>query len=282
MIQCFASTRGQEQQFLSDVISYFSQQDIEILQRSVTEMIRKARVLLSGQEIEIKEKETTKKAVGSLLSIHSRCGKFQRAELSQRLRDIYQVKTDLDSEGKIEALFIYGDYPSLDFSNLQVWDSGFYNYENFVTSKFSGTKFYYSEFSNTGGTYTSESFDPSMFDSTCKLGELSDTVAFVESSAKSNKALCESELKKFFRSFFKGASFIDQKTMYIQFSGKIEKLAKRNFDSFIRMGVVELHLAKNIDKFYVISDEYQGSVYRFLNDNFMDSKIKGLVDYLKS
>ncbi|NWD97213.1 hypothetical protein HX871_22550 [Pseudomonas reactans] len=121
-----------------------------------------------------------------------------------------------------------------------------------------------------------------MFDSTCKLGELSETVAYLEGAKKSNKALCESELKKFFRSFFKGVSFIDQKTMYVQFSGKIEKLGRRNFDYFLKSGVLELYQEKNVDKFYVVSATYQDSVYKFLNDNFVDVKIKTVIEYLRS
>lgn len=282
MIQCLANTKDDSQQSISDVITYFSREDIEIVHNASKEMLSKAKSLLVRDEIEPREIESIKKAIGSLLSIHSRCGRFQRADLSRRVRDLYQVAPDLDIESKIEGLFIYGDYPSLDFSNLQIWDSGFYNYENFITSKFNGTKFYYSEFSSTGGTYTSDSFDPTMFDSTCKLGDLTDTLALVEQSAKSNKALCESELKKFLRSFFKGVSFVDQKTMYMQFSGKIDKLSKRNFDSLLRMGLIELQVVKNVDKFYVISEGYQDSVHRFLNDNFIDGKIKAIVDYLKS
>jgi len=282
MIQCLATTKDDSQQSISDVISYFSQEDVEILHSSVKDMLGKAKGLLLRDGIEPRETESIKKAVGSLLSIHSRCGRFQRGDLSRRIRDLYQAPADLEIEGKIEGLYLYGDYPSLDFSNLQVWDSGFYNYENFITSKFSGAKFFYSEFSNTGGTYTSESFDPSMFDSTCKLGDLTDTVALVESSAKSNKALCESELKKFLRSFFKGVSFIDQKMMYMQFSGKIDKLSRRNFDTLIRMGVIDLQVVKNVDKFYVVSEHYQDSVHRFLNDNFIDGKMKSLVEYLNS
>lgn len=282
MIQCLVHAREAQYQSVPDVITYYSQQDVEILHGAVKEMVSKGRALWLREGIEPREVDTVKKALSSLLGIHSRCGRFQRAELSKRIRDIYQVSPDLEVEGKIEGLYLYGDYPSLDFSNLQVWDSGFHNYENFITSKFSNTKFFYSEFLNTGGTYASDSFDPSMFDSTCKLGDLTDTFAMVESSAKRNKALCESELKKFFRSFFKGASFVDQKMMYMQFSGKVEKLSRRNFDSLLRMGVVELQSAKNIDNFYIIADGYQDSVHRFLNDNFIDSKIRGLVEYLTS
>ncbi len=280
MIQSLAGIRDDGQQSIADVISYFSQQDVELLHASVKEMLIKAKASLLKDGIEPRETEGIKKAIGSLLNIHSRCGRFQRKELSRRVRDLFHVSPDLDSKGKIEGLFLYGDYPSLDFANLHVWNSGFYNYENFITSGFSGARFFYSEFSNTGGNYTSDSFDPDMFDSTCKLGDLTDTLALVESSAKSTKALCESELKKFFRSFFKGSNFIDQKMMYMQFSGKVDKLSRRNFDAFLRKGIIELQVVKNVDKFYVVSDQYQDSVHRFLNDNFLDGKMKELVDYL--
>jgi len=172
MIQCLANTKDDSQQSITDVITYFSQEDIEIVHDASKEMLSKAKTLLVRDDIEPREVESVKKAIGSLLSIHSRCGRFQRADLSRRVRDLYQVAPDLDIDSKIEGLFIYGDYPSLDFSNLQVWDSGFYNYENFITSKFNGTQFYYSEFSSTGGTYTSDSFDPTMFDNHRWLGRI--------------------------------------------------------------------------------------------------------------
>lgn len=282
IIQCLASIKAENEQSTSDVISYFSQQDIEVFHNAAKEMIVKAKSLLGRSEIEPREVESVKKAIGSLLSLHSRCGRFQRKDLSRRVRDLYHAAPDLEVDAKIEGLYLYGDYPSLDFSNMHVWDSGFFNYENFITSKFSGAKFFYSEFSNTGGNYTSETFDRNMFDSTCKLGDLTDTLALVESSAQSNKALCESELKKFLRSFFKGSSFTDQKMMYMQFSGKVEKLGRRHFDYFLRIGMINLDAVKTVDKFYVVADNYQDSVHRFLNDNFIDAKMRSVVDYLMS
>ncbi|MCK6252338.1 SEFIR domain-containing protein [Pseudomonas fragi] len=281
IIQCLANTKSADQQSVTDVTTYFTQNGIDKLHSSAKEMIRIAKGLLLRANIEPKETESIKKAIGSLLNIYSRCGQYQRNDLSRKIRDIYQLAPDLDVDGKIEGLFVYGDFPSLDFSNLQVWDSGFFNYENFVTSKFTGTKFFYSEFSNTGGTYTSDSFDPAMFDSTCKLGELTDTVAFIERSAKSNKALCESELKKFLRGFYKGSSFIDQKIMYMSFSDKVEKLGRRHFDMLIRHGLVALQSEKKGDKFYVISVDFQDSVFKFLSDNFADGRIRSLIGYLK-
>ena len=280
LLKCLANAQVADKQSLSDVTLYFSKQKAEILHDSIKDMLKSAKSLLGQGKVDVRESETIKRAIGALLSIYSKCRTYSRSELSRKIRDLYQAAPDLEVDSKVEGVFIYGDYPSLDFSNLKVWNSGFYNYENFITSRFSGAKFYYSEFSNAGGNYASDTFDPSMFDSTCKLGDLTDTLALIESSAKSNRMLCESELKKFFRSFYKGASFIDQKLMYMQFSGKLEKLNKRNFDSFIRMGVLKLAVVKNVDKFYVVSDEYQDSVFKFLNDNFIDGKIRTFIDYL--
>lgn len=280
LMRCLANAQVSDKQSLSDVILYFSKQDAEVLHDSVKEMLKSAKSLLGQGKVDVRESETIKKAIGALLSIYSKCRTYSRSELSRKIRDLYQVAPDLDIDSKVEGIFIYGDFPSLDFSHLKIWNSGFYNYDNFITSRFLGAKFYYSEFSNTGGNYASETFDSAMFDSTCKLGDLTDTLALIESTVKSNRMLCESELKKFFRSFYKGASFIDQKLMYMQFSGKLEKLSKRNFDSFVRLGVLKLAVIKNIDKFYVVSDEYQDSVFKFLNDNFIDGKIKSFIDYL--
>lgn len=280
LLKCLANAQIADKQSLSDVTLYFSKQDAEVLHDAVKEMLKNARALLANGKMDVRESETIKKAIGALLSIYSKCRSYSRSELSRKIRDLYHAVPDLDRESKIEGVYIYGDYPSLDFSNLQVWNSGFYNYDNFITSRFSGARFFYSEFSNTGGNYASDTFDASMFDQTCKLGDLTDTLALIESTAKSNRILCESELKRFFRSFYKGASFIDQKLMYMQFSGKVDKLSKRNFDSLLRMNILKVAVVKNIDKFYVVSDEYQDSVFKFLNDNFVDAKIKSLIDYL--
>ena len=280
LLKCLANAQMADKQSLSDVTLYFSRQHADVLHGSVKEMLKSAKSLLGQGKVDVRESETIKKAIGALLSIYSKCRAFSRNELSRKIRDLYYVASDLDVEGKIEGIFIYGDYPSLDFSNLNVWNSGFYNYDNFITSRFSGAKFYYSEFSSTGGNYASETFDSAVFDSTCKLGDLTDTLALIESTAKSSRMLCESELKKFFRSFYKGASFVDQKVMYMQFSGKLERLSKRNFDSFLRMGILEVAVKKNIDNFYIVTAEYQDSVFKFLNDNFIDKKIKTIIDYL--
>lgn len=280
LLKCLANAQVADKQSLSDVTLYFSKQKTEVLHDAVKDMLKSAKALLSNGKIDIRESETIKRAIGALLSIYSKCRSYSRGELSRKLRDLYSATPDLDRESKIEGVFIYGDYPSLDFSNLQVWNSGFYNYDNFITSKFSGAKFYYSEFSNTGGNYASDTFDGSIFDQTCKLGDLTDTLALIESTAKSNRMLCESELKRFFRSFYKGASFVDQKLVYVQFSGKVDKLSRRNFDSLLRMGVLKIAVVKNIDNFYIVSEEYQESVFKFLNDNFIDSKVRALIDYL--
>lgn len=280
LLKCLANAQVADKQSLSDVTLYFSKQKTDVLHEAIKEMLRSSKALLGQGKIDIRESEIIKKAIGALLVIYSSSKSYSRKELSRKIRDLYNAIPDLDRESKIEGLFIYGDYPSLDFSNLQIWNSGFYNYSNFITSRFANAKFYYSEFISTGGNYASDTFDASTFDSTCKLGELTDTLALIESTEKSNRNLCESELKKFFRSFYKGASFIDQKIIYMQFSGKIEKLSKRNFDSFVRMNILKVAVIKNIDNFYVITDEYQESVYRFLNNNFMDEKIKHLIDYL--
>jgi hypothetical protein len=281
MIQCLANSKSADHQSVSEIVTYFSS-DMEKFHNSAKEMIRLARGILARKEVEPKEAESIKKAIGALLSLYSKSGQFSRKDLSRKIREIYQLAPDLESNGKLESLFIYGDFPSLDFSNMQIWNSGFFNYENFVTSTFTNSRFFYSEFSNTGGTYTSESFDPEMFDSTCKLGDLNETVAYITGSAQSNKALCESELKKFLRSFYKGSSFVDQKLMYMNFSDRVDKLGRRSFNLLVKYGLIEILVEKNVDKFYIITPQYQDSVFRFLTDNFADSKVRALVDYIKS
>lgn len=280
MVQCLASSKSTESQVLTDVITYFTTHTND-LHSAIKEILKTAKSRLQQDSIDNKESDSIKRATGTLLSIYAKTSQHNKSELSRQLRDLYQVSSDLEDEGKIERLYIYGNFPPLDFSNLKIWNSGFFNYENFITSKFLNTNFFYSEFSNTGGTYPSESFNSEMFDSTCMLGALADTVAHIKSSESNNKSLCESELKRFLRSFYKGSSFTDQKTLYMNFSDKIEALYKRNFNGLLKLGLIEFLIEKRGEKYYTIAENYHDSVYKFLSNNLIDAKIQAIISSIK-
>jgi hypothetical protein len=97
-----------------------------------------------------------------------------------------------------------------------------------------------------------------------------------------NKALCESELKRFLRSFYRGASFKDQKLDYIKFSDRVEGLNKRNFEYLVKVGLISLSVEKSDEKYYEINQSYRNSVFRFLNDDFVDAAIRKIISNLEN
>lgn len=113
------------------------------------------------------------------------------------------------------------------------------------------------------------------------LGALADTVAHIKSSESNNKSLCESELKKFLRSFYKGSSFTDQKTLYMNFSDKIEALYKRNFNGLVKLGLIEFLTEKRGEKYYTIAEKFHDSVHKFLSNNLIDAKIHKIINHIK-
>ena len=89
------------------------------------------------------------------------------------------------------------------------------------------------------------------------------------------------ELAKFLASFYKGSSFIENKKIYIKFSNHLPGLKSGAFNKLLSHGLISIKVEKEVDTFYIISDNYRNSVRRFLNDGYKDAKIKDLIDFIK-
>jgi hypothetical protein len=278
LINTLAGQRVAQSATFRDVKTFFSSCP-DTLHSAVKEIWRSSRQTLSRSTEDVRETELEKRALSTLLSLYADVRHCAKGELAAYVRDLYGIDAELDVPGKIDRLFIHGDFPVFDFSNLQIWYSRFSKYQGFVESKFANAKFFYCEFIECGGDYPSETFSPEMFE-TCTLGNLSDTVEISQASVQRNRALCEAEFKRFLRSFYRGASFKDQKADYIKFSERIDGLARRNFDSLIKMGLISLSVEKSDEKYFEISGRYRDSVFRFLNDDFSDGLIKEVISVL--
>jgi len=279
LINTLAAQRVAESPTFRDVKSFFITCP-EVLHEALKATWAMARNTLASSGSDPRDSELLKRALSTLFGLYAEVRHCSRSDLAAFVRDLYGLDTDTNSPGKIDRLFIHGDFPIFDFSNLQIWNSRFSKYSSFVESKFLNAKFYYCEFIEAGGDYPSETFNAEMFE-TCSLGNLSDTVKITQAGAQRNRAQCESELKRFLRSFYRGASFKDQKLDYIKFSDRIERLNRRNFDILVRLGWISLSIEKSDEKYYEISPKYRDSVFRFLNDDFSDALIKEMVAELE-
>lgn len=87
-------------------------------------------------------------------------------------KNINLIKELYGIDNQIKGLYIYHKFVPLDFSNMEIWDSEFFKYDNFFKSKFKNTKFLYSSFRQMKKAYNNEPIWDEMKFDTCELGDI--------------------------------------------------------------------------------------------------------------
>lgn len=112
------------------------------------------------------------------------------------IKDLYQIKNQ-----KIEYLFILDSFVNLDFTNLEIWNSKFDNYSQFLHSDFNNTKFLYTSIKN---IKAKKDFNEKLayinFDETCELFDLikdEDKLTKIESLNKFLRNFYDKNFKQF-------------------------------------------------------------------------------------
>lgn len=168
------------------------------------------------------------------------------------LKDLYNVKGN-----KIEYLFILDKFCNLDFRNMEIWNSKFDNYSQFLHSDFFNTIFYYSVIKNIKAK--SEDMDRLnyvKFDESCELDGLFPDEISLNKNDYYNKLLNET-FKKFYDKNFK------QYTLQKKNSNTtIETLMKILFEEQI-INIIEF---KNNYITYSINDEKRNCVKKYLKE----------------
>ncbi|MEG8963161.1 hypothetical protein VPJ08_12820, partial [Acinetobacter baumannii] len=188
-----------------------------------------------------------------------------------------------NGDNKISGIYIYGDYPPLDFRSEDVINSEFISFNNFFKSRFNEeTLFSYSKF---GGykdiEYINSEISLATFESTCDLGDLHDKLRQLQVDKESNSEVIMQELRKFLHPFFKGAFFTDVKQSHMNFSKTIRKLSKENFDELIRKCWLQVKVKKSDETYYELSPNLKNSVRNFITNNMPDELIQEMVSYLE-
>jgi len=205
------------------------------------------------------------------------------AQGTEKVTELTKELFNSNGDNKISGVYIYGDYPSLDFRSEDVINSEFISFNNFFKSRFNEeTLFSYSKF---GGykdiEYINSEISLATFESTCDLGDLHDKLRQLQVDKESNSEVIMQELRKFLHPFFKGAFFTDVKQSHMNFSKTIRKLSKENFDELIRKCWLQVKVKKSDETYYELSPNLKNSVRNFITNNMPDELIQEMVSYLE-
>ena len=256
---------------LKDVKKYFCMHHDKFLESSpkiVKKIIKKI-----DKEAAFKGNDNIYRALSSLvhLAVELPVAKGSRESATDTIKILYNACR------KIEYLSLYGEFPPINFTDTEIWHSRFVRYHKFLSSKFGNTKFYYSYFDGIKTSKIPSSFDVNMFDS-CRLGDLSSVIDKVIANNNVSMKLLEKDISNFLSSFFNRGIFKDQKMRYIKLPGKIKSDGMQFFDALLREEIVTVKVQKADNTYYEINLTYRNSVYNFINNNIIDSKIRRIIN----
>ncbi|MBY5936391.1 TIR domain-containing protein [Marinobacter nauticus] len=262
----------------SDILRHFSGRQDELV-GLIKPIVQFLAVELDREESSAAEIEYYKKAIALLLNLAVFSGTPKRTQATKVIKSLYSVNPE--EGGLIKCLYIRGDFPDLDFGNLTISNSGFENYRKFLSGRFYNTKFMYSVFKGcANNSIKNTDVDESMFDSTCELGDLKESLDIAVDRKRFEERKLEEEIRKFLGSFYRGAAFRDNNLAHIRFSNHFKMLSKKGFNSLVGAGFISLKEKKEVDNFYQVSQGFRESVRKFLNEGYADQHIKKFIAFV--
>jgi len=244
--------------------------------------LKKRATSTDSSNVSATEKETAKRAIAAILGLYAGIRRSSMEELTTEVLSFFGVSKDKNGTKTIDGLFVKGDFPSFDFSDLIVTNSGFYQYKRFLFGRFARTKFMFTTFEGCANQMApSTALDPAMIDNSCDVGDLREAFAMYQISKESEANMIQNETKKFLHGFFRGDRFIDNKKLHLRFSNKVSGLAPEKFDRLIAEGYIVVKKEKTVATFYEISQAFQPSVRRFLTDGYPDGTLKKFITFVR-
>ncbi|WGL28915.1 NACHT domain-containing protein [Pectobacterium brasiliense] len=249
---------------------------LEILTRPLVKAIE------MSFEYESKEKIKYERAVSAIENIIYLASMFTSGK-KDHFTDVIKGMYDGDNSNKISGLFINGDVPALNLSNLSISHSKFKNYRRFLKCDFENTKFTYTQFASchNESIRTSSFLEADIDRNTCDIGDLDYTFSMLSNLQDTAEEQVIDDLTKFLSSFYKGSSFIENKKTYIRFSNRIPGLKVSSFSKLLSNGFIIIKAEKEVDTFFMVAEYLRPSVRRFLNDGYKDAKIRKIIDFVK-
>ena len=228
-------------------------------------------------------KEKSRRAISGLLGLYAGVFNGSMENLRCDILNFYGVSVDSPSQIILDGVFIKGDFPAFDFSDITITNSAFYSYKKLLFGKFSKTKFLYTVFDSCAvPNAPNNSLDPLMIDSSCDPGDLKDVFSMWGDNKERETKMIYDEVKKFLDAFFKGGRFIDKKTQHFRFSNKVPGLSLERVNRLVSADYFVIKSEKNVGIFYDVSRNFQASVRRFLTDGYPDGKMKQFIAFVCS
>jgi hypothetical protein len=257
-------------------------QEVEAALKPLIQELRKRAVCTDIVKVPMVERENAKRAIASLLQLIGSAQKRSMNAITEKIFDLYGIPNSASASRTLDGLFIKGDFPALDFTNLVVTNSHFQGYKNLLASRFLKSMFIYSVFEDCGDAGAGNtSLESAMIDSTCDVGDLKDVFALSRASKGDEKAIVQAETTRFLHSFFRGDRFADVKVAHIKFSTKMPGLAPDKFNRLLAEGFIVLSKEKTVASFYEISSAFKPSVRKYLVDGYPDAYMKKFFTFIR-
>lgn len=281
-VKCLSRLNAPESTEFKEVLRYFSNRKDEFHLHAKAAISTLRKYALSKEHAAMPKTEVARRATSAVLRLHATVCSVSYSNPTDCLLDLLDARNSNGVGRTVEGLFIYGEFPIIDFTNLTVLNSRFSGYIKFPKCKFTNTKFLFTRFDRCGGTQpANESLASVVFDSSCDLGDLSQTLQMIRTGKAAEDAMVEADVKKFFHCFFKGDRFVDTKTAHMKFSSRLPGLSLDTFDRLLKQGYLQVKTKKHDENYYEVSESLRSSVYRFLVNNYVDGKIRGFFEFVR-
>ncbi len=222
--------------------------------------------------------ELGRRAISGVLKIYQDARNFTGAKMSDKILEWFPGQSGSHS---IDGLFIYGDFPSLDFNGKTVFNSKFLDYKNFSKSKFGNSKFIACIFENcVGDEQINSSIYQADFDPSCTLGDVSALVIAAKASQSIEEKTVEAECLLFLKGFFKSGMSYDPKRSWLNFSNKVRGLRSKNFERLIPDFLI-VKTEKSDEIYYSLAPAFVQSARKFLDNNYIDANMKRFIAAVK-
>lgn len=266
------STMGSEASYLRK----FYEGDSATLDEQVSKIIGKFKEQITPGDN--KRAELVRRAISGILKIYLIARGFTSAKMSEKLIDFFPSVANKKS---IDGLAIYGEFISLDFSDTTILNSKFLDYKNFTKSRFEGAKFVSCIFENClNKEHTSDSINLAHFDSNCSLGDVADAVEIARRGQEGEQEVIEQACLVFLKSFYKSGNPFDPKPAWIKFSEKVRGLRAKSLDRLVPEYLI-IKAKKGNDLHYSLSANFSESARKFIDNNYLDLKMKEFINFIK-
>ncbi len=272
-IKIIAKNAYGDNEVMAGVIKYYRDKHTSLYEHC-KKIIEKVRETIKPSDVTSKN-DTKFRSIAFLTKLvsHSSEAKISKESFTNILIRIFGGTLELKN------LAIYGDSHRLDLKNIQIIDSRFIGYKNFPRANFENTTIKNSFFDSCYSEITSSGFKKEIFQS-CRLGDLEGAIESAEEKTEKGRDLVENELRNFLNSFFHRGAFTDKKIRYIKMSTRIKSINRAFLNKLVKEDVLDIKVEKASENYYIISPQYEDSVYGFLSNNKIDRRIEKILQYI--